>query len=63
MVFTAICMAAVNHNARFDTGLFHPADSRSDGGCIVVGDFPTPAEDDMAVRVAGGEKDGGLSRF
>ena len=63
MIFAAVCMAAVNHDAGFYARPFHLLDSRSDGGGIVVGDLTSTAQDDVAVRVTGGKEDGGLSRF
>src|SRR5580704_10586163 len=63
MVFAAVCVAAVNHEAWFDTCLFHLLDGRRYRSDIVVGDLPATAQDDVAVRISGGEKDGRLSRF
>lgn len=63
MVFATVCMTAVNHDAGLDTCIFHLLNGRSDGGCIVVGALPATAQDDVAVRITGRKKDGGLSRF
>ena len=63
MVFAAVGVAAVDHDARFHARLFHLLDSRSYGGCVVVGDLAATAQDDVAVRITGGKEDRGLSGF
>src|SRR5215831_1544778 len=63
MIFATVRMAAVDHDARFHTYLFHLPGSGGNRSCIVIRDLPAAAQDDVAVRIAGGKKDGRLSRL
>ena len=63
MVFAAVGVATVDHDTRTDAGLLHLLDGRGDGSCIIVRGLPPATQDDVAVRIAGGKKDGGLSRL
>lgn len=58
MIFAAVCMAAIDHDVRRNAGLFHLLCGGSDGCCVVVGDLPTSTQNNVAVRIARGKKDG-----
>ena len=63
VVFTAVRMAGVDHDAWLDAYLFHLLSSRSHGLGIVVRGLPAAAQDDVAIRISRRQKDCRLSSF
>ena len=63
VVLVAVGVAAVDHDARWDAGLFHLAAGFFDRCGVVVDGLAAAAKDDVAVRVAVGDEDGGLAVF
>lgn len=63
MVFVAVGVAAVDHDLRAYAGLLHLLAGLFDGGGVVVGGVAAAAKDDVAVAVALGDEDGGLTMF
>ena len=51
MIFAAVGVAAVNHDAGLYAGLFHLLDSRGDGAGIVVRALPAPAQDELSGKL------------
>ena len=63
VIFVAVGVTAVNHDARLDAGFLHAGD----GVCNVIGceihRIPAATQDDVAIRIAGGDEDCGLTVF
>lgn len=58
VILVAVGVAAVNHDARWDAGLFHLAAGVFDRCGVVVDGLAAAAKDDVAVGVAVGDEDG-----
>lgn len=63
MVFTTVGVAAIDHDARGETGFFEQRGGFVDGGRVVVHGLAAAAQNDVAILIAGGEEDGGLAVF
>ena len=63
VILVAVGVAAVDHDAGWDAGLFHLAAGFFDRCGVVVDGLAAAAKDDVAVGVAVGDEDGGLAVF
>ena len=63
VVLVAVRVAAVDHDARWDAGLFHLATGLFDRCSVVVDGLAAAAKDDVAVGIAVGDEDGRLAIF
>ena len=61
VVFAAVGMAAIDHDARLYSDLFHLVGGRSNGGRIVVRRLPPAAQNDVAVGIPRSEENRRLS--
>ena len=63
VVLLAVGVAHIDHHPGADAGLLQEAAGVVDGGAVVVGLAAAATQDDVAVLVAGGLKDGGMAEF
>ena len=63
VILVAVGVAAVDHDAGWDAGLFHLATGLFDRCSVVVDGLAAAAKDDVAVGIAVGDEDGGLAVF